>query len=539
MSTSIIHHNQEQYLTETIQVMHRALNSGMWGMEFDKHGKMTSVHWSQEFRNMIGFHDTTDFPDTLEAWSSRLHKEDFQRVLKEFNDTINDYTDKKTYDVEYRMRVCSGKWRWFHAIGRLIRRPDGTPKSYIGMFVDITKSKEQEMQLIDALKRAEAANEAKTTFLSHMSHDIRTPINGIMGMTSIALKHIDEQEQVLDCLHKIDGSSHHLLSLVNDILDMSRIDAGKIVIAHEHFDLISLVGDCSSIIRGELVGRQIHFEADTAKVMHHRLIGDALHLRQIIINILGNSVKFTHDGDTISIRVQELNSDPEDTTHVFRFELEDTGIGMSEDYLPTLFDPFSQADNGSRTHYSGTGLGMAITKKLVDLMGGTIQVESKLNVGTKMILEFPLELNPNSSMDMDHHESAEIRLDGMNILVAEDNEINMEIVTMVLEEAGAKITPTFNGQEALKVFSDSKPGEFDAILMDVMMPIMDGMEAARQIRVLNRNDACTIPIIAATANAYKEDIQKTREAGMNAHISKPLDIPVLLTLLKSYAKDSI
>lgn len=529
---------QEMYLAETIHVMHRALNSGMWGMEFDRQGKMTSVNWSQEFRAMLGFHDTADFPDTLEAWSSRLHKNDVQWVLQEFTDTINDYTDRKTYDVEYRMQTSSGEWRWFHAIGRLIRRPDGTPKSYIGMFVDITKSKEQEAKLIDALKRAEEANKAKTVFLSNMSHDIRTPINGIMGMTSIALKHIDEQERVADCLHKIDNSSHHLLSLVNDILDMSRIDAGKVIIAHEPFDLISLIGDCSSIIRGELVGRQVSFEADTAEVKHHRLIGDALHMRQIIINILGNSVKFTHDGGTISIQVTEPESTSESSTHWFHFELKDTGIGMSEEYLPKLFDSFSQANDSSRTRYAGTGLGMAITKKLVDLLGGTIQVESKLGKGTKMTLDFPIELDPSSPQDTGKEDSItqEVRLDGMRILVAEDNEINMEIVTMVLTEAGAEITQAFNGQEALDAFSGSALGQFDVILMDVMMPVMDGMEAARRIRSLPRDDARTIPIVAATANAYKEDIQKTRDAGMNAHVSKPLDIPVLLTLLKSYKR---
>ncbi len=528
--------DHELYLSETIEVMHRALNSGMWGMEFDRQGKMISVHWSQEFRHMIGFRDAADFPDTIEAWSSRLHEDDVQWVLKEFTDTINDYTDKKTYDVEYRMQVKSGEWRWFHAIGKLIRRPDGTPQSYIGMFVDITKSKEQEEKLIDALKRAEEANKAKTTFLSHMSHDIRTPINGIMGMTTIALKHIDDKGRVDDCLHKIDDSSHHLLSLVNDILDMSRIDAGKVIITHDPFDLIALTGDCSSIIKGELVGRQVRFISDTSKVLHHRLIGDALHLRQIFINILGNSVKFTRDGDSISIRVQELDGESEASTHRFRFELADTGIGMSEDYLPKLFDSFSQEDDGSRTTYTGTGLGMAITKKLVDLLGGTILVESKLGEGTKMTLEFPIELDLSLPQDTNNDDSAlsEVCLDGMKILVAEDNEINMEIATMLLEETGAVVTQAFNGEEALDLFARSAPDQFDVILMDVMMPVMNGMEATRRIRALDRDDARTIPIIAATANAYKEDILKTREAGMNAHVSKPLDVPMLMSLLKGY-----
>ncbi len=528
----------ENYLEETINIMHRALNSGMWGMEFDDNGKMSSVHWSQEFRHMIGFHDTSDFPDTLEAWSSRLYKDDVERVLKEFNDTINDYTDTKTYDVEYKMQTASGEWRWFHAMGRLMRRDDGTPKSYIGMFVDITKSKEQEARLVEALKSAEDANKAKSTFLSHMSHDIRTPINGIMGMTTIALNHTDDIDRVTDCLHKIDDSSHHLLSLVNDVLDLSRIDAGKTTISHEPFDLISLVGDCASIIRGELVGRKITFETDTSEVTNHLLIGDALHMRQVFINILGNSVKFTHDGDGIYMRVRELDSTSEEPVHWFHFELEDTGIGMSEDYLPKLFDSFSQEEDGSRTTYVGTGLGMAITKQLIELMHGTIQVESKLNVGTKMTIELPLELDTSSLEEYidDEASEAEVDLNGMRILVAEDNEINMEIVTMTLEESGAEVTQAYNGKEALDIFSDSEPGYFDVILMDIMMPVMNGLDASRSIRALDRADAETITIIAATANAYTEDIQKTREAGMNAHVSKPIDIPSLLSILKGYAK---
>ncbi len=574
-----------RYLEEAVRVMHKALHSGMWGMEFDRNGKMYSVSWSPEFRQMVGFETEEEFPNVLESWSGRLHKEDYERVLKEFNDTVNDYTDKKTYDVEYRMKVRSGEWRWFHAMGRLIRRKDGTPRSYIGMFVDITESKEQEAKLVDALHRAEAANKAKTSFLSHMSHDIRTPINGIMGMTTIALRHLDDSARVEDCLQKIDHSSQHLLSLVNDVLDLSRIDAGKVSIAHDPFDLISLIGDCSSIIQGQLTGRNINFETDTTRITHHRLIGDALHMRQIFINILGNSVKFTNEGDSIFLRVYELGQAgqlPEDDSAQsaalngnaivsasdkgdaavsasengaavvsasdkgdaavspsaiwYRFELEDTGIGMSEEYLPKLFESFSQENDGIRTHYAGTGLGMAITKQFVEMLHGSIRVESKLGVGTKTTIEFPIDPDPEAPEDTAEESvnAINISLDGMRILVAEDNEINMEIVTMILEEAGAVVTQAFNGQEALDLFRNSEDGQFEAILMDVMMPVMDGLEASRQIRALPRPDAKEIPIIAATANAYTEDIQKAHEAGMNAHVAKPLVIDQLLSVLKKY-----
>ncbi len=514
-----------------IRVMHEALHSGMWSMDFDTEGKMVSVEWSDEFRRMLGYTDTKDFPNTLEAWSDKLHAEDKARVLKEFHDTISDYTNRKSYDVEYRLRVKSGKWRWYHAMGRLIRREDGSPRTYIGMFVDITGSKDQEQKLIEALHRAEEANRAKSAFLSHMSHDIRTPINGIMGMTSIALRHIDEKERVLDCLEKIDDASEHLLMLINDVLDMSRIEAGKMQVNHAPFDLSMLVSNCSSIISGQLKGRDINYTDDVSGIVHKKLMGDELHLRQVLINILGNSVKFTNDGGSIRLSVTETDSG--NGTAWFRFIAEDTGIGMSPEFLPKLFEAFTQEENGSRTHYTGTGLGMAITKQFVELLGGTIQVESELNVGTRFTIDLPFEIDP--SEEQKPAENAEMAdLSGMKILVAEDNEINMEIVTVLLSEAGVSVTQAFNGQEAVDRFKESVPGTFDAVLMDVMMPVMDGLEASRTIRALDREDARTVPILAATANAYQEDIRRTREAGMDAHVSKPLDIAALTMMLQKF-----
>ncbi len=522
-----------RYENEIIRVLHEALHSGMWSMSFDEQGTMTSVRWSDEFRRMLGYTDTSDFPDTLEAWYGKLHKDDVAQVLKEFNETIEDYTNRKSYDVQYRMQIKNGEWRWFHAMGRLIRRSDGTPMTYVGVFVDITKEKQQERDLLAALRRAEEASSAKTTFLSHMSHDIRTPINGIMGMTTIALKHLDDQNRVRDCLEKIDSSSHHLLLLINDVLDMSRIEAGKLQINHEPFDLAALIANCSSIIQGQLRGRDITYTEDCSAVIHHNLIGDELHLRQIFINILGNSVKFTNDGDRISFHAEELSS--HDGIAEIRFELEDTGIGMSEEFLPKLFDSFSQETSGSRTKYQGTGLGMAITKQFVDLLNGTIRVESKLNEGTKFTIDLPIEIDTNAELKHPAKESKSVSLEGMHILVAEDNEINMEIVTVLLEELGASVTPAFNGKLAVEAFSSAEPDTFDVILMDVMMPEMDGLEATRTIRALPRPDAGTIPIIAATANAFEDDIHNALDAGMNAHIAKPIEPEALMHVLAQYS----
>ncbi len=525
-----------QYRSSMIKVMHEALGSGMWSMEFDEKGAMTSVSWSQEFRRMIGYKDITDFPDRLESWSELLHPEDHDRVLRAFQDTVADYSGRTTYDVQYRLRVKSGEWRWYHAQGRLIRRKDGTPRSYIGMFVDITERVRKDEALRDALEQARAASEAKTTFLSHMSHDIRTPINGIMGMTEIALRHQEDPEMVKDCLNKIDSSSRHLLSLVNDVLDLSRVEAGKTNINHEPFDLRALIDNCRSIIQGQLAGRNVDFVVNEENVTHYRFVGDELHIRQIFINILGNSVKFTKKG-RISMGVRELEY--KDGVSRMQFEFADTGIGMSQEFLPRLFDAFAQEEDDSRTTYKGTGLGMAITKDFTEMLGGTVKVRSKPGEGTCFTVELPLQVDiaaMDEQAESGAHEPAAVDLSGMTILVAEDNEINMEIAVMFLEEAGARVLQAWNGLEAVDMFRASAPGDISMILMDVMMPEMNGLEASREIRSLERPDAESIPIIAATANAFEEDVRKTREAGMNAHVSKPLDIDELLRTLSYFGK---
>jgi signal transduction histidine kinase/ActR/RegA family two-component response regulator len=387
--------------------------------------------------------------------------------------------------------------------------------------------------LKEAAQRAEDANQAKSEFLSRMSHDIRTPINGIVGMAAIAAKHLDDQEKVRDCLNKIEDSSEHLLSLVNDVLDMNRIESGKTTVAQQPFDLRECLGNCASIVAGQLMGREVTLVRDFEGIRHPHVIGDELHLRQVFINILGNAVKFTLDGGTITFRADELERSGQT---IYHFEIEDTGIGMKQEYLPHLFEAFTQEDDGSRTTYKGTGLGMAITKKFMDLMGGTIQVESQLNVGTKFTLELPMEVDT-----VVHPEpvpvDVQFDLRGMRVLLVEDNDLNLEIAQEILEEQGVVVTTAENGQQAVERFQSAAPGDFDAILMDIMMPVLDGLSAAKIIRATQRPDAKTIPILAMTANAYDEDIRKTREAGMNAHLSKPIDVEMLYaTLANFYAR---
>lgn len=391
--------------------------------------------------------------------------------------------------------------------------------------------KEAADELRTVADEANSANQAKSDFLSHMSHDIRTPINGIMGMTEIALKNIGNQEKVLDCLQKISGSSQHLLGLVNDVLDMSRIESGKTKVNYENFDLRTCIDNCASIIGGQLATRDLQLVEEVEEFTHPLLIGDELHLRQIFINILGNSVKFTPDGGKIYFRAEEKESTQDKA--LFHFELADTGIGMKKEFLPHIFEAFAQEDDGTRTTYKGTGLGMAITKKFIDMMGGTIEVISELNAGTTFLLEFWIDIDKDAKQNEVKSE-VHANLQGMKTLLVEDIELNLEIAQSILEEEGAVVTPAMNGQEAVDAFVNNPAGTFDVIIMDIMMPVMDGITATKTIRALERPDAKTIPIIAMTANAYEEDIRNTQAAGMNAHLSKPIDVNLMFKTLSHF-----
>ena len=371
------------------------------------------------------------------------------------------------------------------------------------------------------------ATNAKTKFLSNMSHDIRTPINGIMGMTTIAKGVEGNPEKTTECLNKIDSASHHLLSLINDVLDMSRIESGKTEIMEAPINLAVVCESCSSIIKGQMTGRELNFET-SLEGQDLWLLGDELHLRQILINILGNAVKFTPDGGTIRFLCQEKACDAE--TAIFEFVIADTGMGMSQEFLQKIFDPFSQAENSSRTNYKGTGLGMSITKQLTELMGGSIEIESEEEVGSTFTVTIPFKIDPEPEKD-DLVLLGTADISDVRILLVEDNELNMEIACELLEEAGAFVTMAENGQEALDAFRDNPPETFDVILMDVMMPVMNGLDATRAIRALEREDAHMIPILAMTANAFADDVRATAEAGMNGHLSKPINIDEVITTI--------
>ena len=370
---------------------------------------------------------------------------------------------------------------------------------------------------------AETANAAKSTFLNNMSHDIRTPMNAIIGFTNIALKQ-NPKPEVKACLDKISDSSEHLLALINDVLDISRIESDKVQYTPAPVDIAEVSESVLTIMYGYLSNRDITFQTELEEPNTRYVLTDAVRVREVLVNILGNAVKFTNDGGTVTYAVSYHPG--EDDRHVnVRYRISDTGIGMSEDFVDHIFDEFSQEDLGARTQYKGTGLGMAITKRYVDLMGGTISVESKKDVGSTFTVELPMEIADSCEGKITDYAVGKADLHGLKVLLAEDNDLNAEIAIVQLEELGMQITRAVDGKEAVRCFAENPQGTFDIILMDIMMPQMNGYEATKAIRSLDdRPDGRTIPIIAMTANAFAEDVQASLDAGMNGHLSKPIVI---------------
>ena len=380
---------------------------------------------------------------------------------------------------------------------------------------------------------AESANSAKSTFLNNMSHDIRTPMNAIIGFTNIALKQ-DPKPEIRSCLEKIGDSSEHLLTLINDVLDISRIESGKIQFTPAPVDLVAVADTVVNLTSGFLTNRNIRFECKLEEPEVRYVLADAVRIREVLVNILGNAVKFTQDGGTIRFEASYLPG--VDERHILAcYRIADTGVGMSEEFIGHIFDEFSQEESSARTQYKGTGLGMAITKRYVDLMGGRISVESQKGVGSTFTVELPMELTDGRRIQKEDYAADSGDFTGVKVLLAEDNELNAEIATIQLEELGIQVTRATDGMQAVRAFAENPPGAFDVILMDIMMPEMDGYEATAAIRALpNRPDALRIPIIAMTANAFAEDVQASMDAGMNGHLSKPI---VMGEVVKTIARN--
>lgn len=401
--------------------------------------------------------------------------------------------------------------------------------------VEQEKDEKYKAELLIAAKKAEAANEAKTEFLQRMSHDIRTPINGICGFVNMADHYADDIKKQTEYRTKVKEASNLLLELVNDVLDMSKLESGEIVLEEIPFNLSSIFKEVFVVIEQMASEQNIQIEWEKKEIIHRDFIGSPGYVKRVMMNILSNAVKYNRENGHIYISCMEIPSkQPEMTT--MEFVCRDTGIGMTEEFQKCVFEPFAQEHTGSRTKFAGTGLGMSIAKNLVEKMGGSISFESKEGAGTTFVIQVPFKIDPDADKCEEQRDVSEKSIKGLHILLAEDNELNMEIAEFVLQNGGADVTKAWNGQEAVELFRKSASGEFDAILMDIMMPVMNGYEAAKKIRSLDREDAKTIPIIAMTANAFMEDRLKAKEAGMNEHIVKPLDVELLIKVIHKLVK---
>ena len=480
-------------------------------------------------------------------------------VLPEFRDeykkminieNIRDYlttNDKR----EFNYRALEGEWRRATLI--VIERKNGIPVNFIltFMFLDTdaaqkleldAKIAEQKLELEkqqhlleEALANSEAANNAKTTFLNNMSHDIRTPMNAIIGFTDLAIKDYSKPEQVMNYLTKVRRASDHLLALINDVLDMSRIESGKVVITESPEDISKIMTYLSDIVFADVNAKNQKFNLDITKIKNKYVMCDKLRLNQILLNLISNAIKYTNTEGTISVLVeQEKNTFGDYGT--YKFVIADNGIGISKKYVKTIFEPFTRERSSTVSGIQGTGLGMTITKNLLDMMNGTIDIDSKVGVGTKITVKIPFKICDSSDIETIELKSDEIVLDGMKILLVDDNDFNREIAVLILEEEGVIVKEATDGKNAFEIIQNSQPGDFDLILMDIQMPIMNGFEATKQIRALENKELSQIPIIAMTANAFEEDRQASLKAGMNEHVSKPIDVPKLIDTIKKFWK---
>ena len=392
------------------------------------------------------------------------------------------------------------------------------------------KDEKYKAELLTAAKKAEAANEAKTEFLQRMSHDIRTPINGICGMVNMADHYADDMEKQKEYRTKVKEASNLLLELVNDVMDMSKFESGEIVLEEVPFNLSSISEEVLVVIEQMAAEQNIRIMWEKKEITHRDLIGSPGYVKRVMMNILSNAVKYNRENGHIYISCMEIPSEQPEMT-MMEFVCRDTGVGMADEFQKHIFEPFAQEHAGSRTKFAGTGLGMPISKKLIEKMGGTITFESAEGIGTTFVIRVPFKIDLDVDIREEQADVSEKSIKGLHILLAEDNELNMEIAEFVLQNEGAEVSKAWNGEETVELFRKSESGEFDAILMDIMMPVMNGYEATKMIRSLDREDAKVIPIIAMTANAFTEDRLRAKEAGMNEHIAKPFDVKLLVKII--------
>lgn len=487
------------------------------------------------------FKDEQDANKIIKILRSEIIAPKFQQGFEYFLNAkiIKQRMNAQSEALSYTYQDVYGRWYASYVIP-VQRNENGDIKTVLVATRDIDKHQKKEIAYHEDLKSiardAKLANAAKTTFLRRMSHDIRTPINGIRGMATLAKFHLGDPKKELEYINKIITSTDYLLDLVNDVLQMNKLESGKIYLENKSFDMRELIKDTVELCKMQADQQDIKMSIKELKTEHAYLIGSPLHLRQITQNLITNAIRYNRAGGTVDVSWKEIDFDGEKAT--YEFICADTGIGMSEEFQKHLYEPFVQENDNGRSTYSGTGLGLPIVKQLVQHMGGTISFTSKKGVGTTFTVIMPLKVDMNYKKSLKEDTAIEtLSIEGIKILLVEDNEINMQIARELLEAKGACITEAHDGKEAVQIFETSDDGEFDVILMDIMMPVMDGLDATRYIRGMKRVDADKIPIFAMTANAFIEDINTSKAAGMNEHFSKPLDMEKVIKTIYKYNKN--
>ena len=516
---------EEKYKLEARQSLENILEgarTGIWTIELEE-GCPPRMYTDRTMRLLLGVPDDIRPEECYRRWFSRIDPDYVEMVEESVEEMLKSGRSEVVYP-------------WNHPkMGKIYVRCGGVPDktfkkpgvSLNGYHQDITDTmvtkRKQEQAIMELLEKVRWANSAKTEFLSHMSHDLRTPINGILGMLSILEKSQDDPERRRDCHKKIRVSTEHLLSLVNDVLQISNLERGRPAAVEEPFDLYDTLEDCITILSPLAEEREIRLELEESSLRHNRVVGNPLYLKQILMNVIDNALRYNRPHGAVFVRAEETGF--QNGTVRCRFVVEDTGIGIGEDFKAYIFEPFTQEHQGARTNYNGVGLGMSIVKKLVDQMKGTVAVDSQVGKGSLVQITLPLQADQAwTARPAQEEGSVQANIAGMHVLLVEDNEINSEIVEFMLRDAGAEVVTAGDGKAAVDAFEASAPGAFDCVLMDLMMPVMSGYEAARVIRALDRADARTVPIIALSANAFEEDIALAKDAGMDAHLAKPVDI---------------
>ena len=483
--------------------------------------------------------------ESMEHYIERCVLDDDRELLRQACSTDNlkkELAQKNIYHINYRT-LCNGKIRYFQM--KAVRAGEwedshGVVLGFHSVDEEIRNEMEKKRLLEEALLQANKANKAKSVFLSNMSHDIRTPMNAIVGFTNLAINHIDCKKEVEEYLVKIQTSGKHLLNLINDVLDMSRIESGKIHLEENPCSLSEILQGLHNILQADIREKQLELNIDTVHIQNEEIWCDKLRLNQVLLNLLSNAVKYTDMGGIISLRVTEKSEAPAGCAS-YEFYIKDTGIGMSKEFVSHIFEPFERERNSTISRIQGTGLGMAITKNIIDMMHGTIEVKSEQGVGTEVTVSFTFRLNTEKKPDASEIKEKKFSIDKKNIstghiLLVEDIEMNQEIAVAILSEAGYCVEIAGNGQIAIDMLKNSEPGYYQLVLMDIQMPVMNGYEATKEIRKLENKELASIPILAMSANAFEEDKQEALKCGMNGHIAKPIDVKILFNTLSEILK---